>query len=67
MKALGLIIVALALAGCGVESASSAATAAALKKQEIEQGRKSMAQFQQQLDLATQAAQQRAEQADRQQ
>lgn len=56
---------ALLLAGCGVETASTAATAAALKKQEIEPGRQSVQQFQQQLDQATQQAQQRAEQADK--
>jgi hypothetical protein len=39
------ILVALAaalVAGCGVETAGTAATAAAAKKQEIEQGRKTM-------------------------
>jgi PBP1b-binding outer membrane lipoprotein LpoB len=35
---------ALLLAGCGVETASTAATAAAAKKQEIEQGRRTMDQ-----------------------
>jgi len=40
------LIAAAALAGCGVETASTAATAAALKKQEIEQGKKTMEQAQ---------------------
>ena len=35
------IIAAAALAGCGIETASTAATAAALKKQELEIGRAS--------------------------
>jgi len=35
--------VTVALAGCGVETASTAATAAALKKQELEQGKKANA------------------------
>jgi hypothetical protein len=52
-----------ALAGCGVETASTAATAAALKKQEIEQGQRTMQQFQKNLDQANQQAAQRAEQA----
>jgi hypothetical protein len=40
-----LIVIAAALvAGCGVETAGTAATAAAAKKQEIEQGRKTMDQ-----------------------
>jgi len=38
----------LSLGGCGLETAGSAATSASLKKQELEQGRKSLdrAQFQ---------------------
>ena len=63
MKTVLGFVVALALAACGVDTASSSATAAALKKQEIEQGRKTMEQFQQKLDQANQQAQQRAEQA----
>jgi hypothetical protein len=39
-----IVCFALALAGCGVETASTAATAAAAKKQEVEQGRKTMDQ-----------------------
>jgi len=38
MKTLFAFAVTAALAGCGVETASTAATAAALKKQEVEQG-----------------------------
>jgi len=53
----------LPLTACGVETASTAATAAALKKQEIEQGQKTMEQFQQKLDQVNQQAQQRTEQA----
>ena len=63
MKTIGLLVVLLVLAGCGIESASTAATAAALKKQEVEQGRKTLEQFQQKLDQANQTAQQRTEQA----
>ena len=41
-------ILLLSLGGCGLETAGSAATSASLKKQELEQGRKSLdrAQFQ---------------------
>lgn len=53
----------LLLTACGVETAGTAATAAALKKQELEQGKKTMEQFQQKLDQANQQTQQRAEQA----
>ncbi|MBS1158738.1 MAG: hypothetical protein H6R15_1157 [Proteobacteria bacterium] len=63
MKTATLLVAILALTACGVETAGTAATAAALKKQEIEQGKKTLEQFQQKLDQANQATQQRAEQA----
>lgn len=50
-----------ALAGCGVETASTAATAAAVKKQEIEQGKKTMEQMQQNIGKAMEQTQQSAE------
>jgi len=52
------------LGGCGVETASTAATAAALKKQEIEQGKKTMEQMQQNIGKAMEQTQQSAERAD---
>lgn len=52
-----------ALAACGVETASTAATGAAIKQQEIEQGRQTMDQVREKLDQAGQQMQQRAEQA----
>ena len=54
---------ALALGACGVETASTAATGAAIKKQELEQGKQTMEQMQLKLDQANQQVQQRAEQA----
>jgi NifU-like protein involved in Fe-S cluster formation len=51
------------LVACGVETASTAATAAALKKQEIEQGQKTLEQFQKNLEQVNQQAVQRTEQA----
>ncbi|MDP1653245.1 MAG: hypothetical protein Q8L56_11040 [Rhodocyclaceae bacterium] len=63
MKIAICIAMILPLAACGVDTASTAATAAALKKQEIEQGQKTMEQFQQKLDQVNQQAQQRTEQA----
>lgn len=66
MKRLLPFAVAAALAGCGVETASTAATAAALKKQEVEQGQKTMQRAQEKIDGATQQAQQRADNADKQ-
>ena len=63
MKILFCLAMIFSLAACGVETASTAATAATLKKQEIEQGQKTMDQFQQKLDQANQQAQQRTEPA----
>lgn len=65
MKNLILILAAAVLAGCGVETASTAATAAAIKQQEIEQGKKTMQQAQQKIDAAMQQMQQRADSAER--
>lgn len=62
MKSALAIFIILVLAACGIDTASTAATAAALKKQEIEQGQKTMQQFRQSLDQANQQAQQRTEQ-----
>ena len=52
------------LAACGVETAGTAATAAAMKKQEIEQGRAAMEKVQRDLDAANQQVAQRAAQAE---
>jgi hypothetical protein len=60
MKTLLVLAAATALAGCGVDVASSAATAGQIKKQEIEQGQKTMQQAQQKLDGAMQQMQQRS-------
>lgn len=62
MRKLILIALIPTLTACGVDTASTAATAAALKKQEIEQGQKTLEQFQKNLDQADQQAQQRMEQ-----
>ncbi len=63
MKSLISGFIFLMLAACGVETAGTAATAAALKKQEVEQGRQTLQQVQQKLDQAAQQTAQRAEQA----
>jgi NifU-like protein involved in Fe-S cluster formation len=52
------LIAALALSGCGLDTASSAATAAALKKQELEQGKKTLEQTQQKIGQAMEQVQQ---------
>jgi curli biogenesis system outer membrane secretion channel CsgG len=55
MKLVGGVLVALlpvALAACGVETAGTAATAAAVKKQEIEQGKNALRDAQVKIDAA---------------
>jgi hypothetical protein len=50
-------------AGCNVETMGTAATGAALKKQELEQGRQTMQQTQQRIDAAVQQMNQAAQRA----
>ena len=61
MKILTAAAVLALLSACGLESAGTAASAAAIKKQELEQGKKTMEQAQQKINAALQAEQQRAE------
>ena len=65
MKTLLALAVAAALTGCGVETASTAGTVAKLKKQELQQGHKTMQQSQERIDAAMQQAKQRAENAEK--
>lgn len=58
MKTLLAIAAAAALAGCGVETAATAASAAVIKKQELEQGQRTMQHAQQRIDAAMQQVQQ---------
>jgi curli biogenesis system outer membrane secretion channel CsgG len=60
MKILLVIAAAAALAGCGLETATTAATAASIKKQELEEGQKTMQRAQQKIDGAMQQVQSRA-------
>ncbi|HLS87233.1 MAG TPA: hypothetical protein VK043_13125 [Burkholderiales bacterium] len=50
----------LALAACGVETASTAATAATMKKQELEQGRETLQRAEDKINAATAKMQERA-------
>ena len=59
MKKLLALAMASALAGCGVETASTAATAASIKNQELQEGQKTMQRAQQKIDGAMQQVQQR--------
>ena len=60
MYKLGVVIALAALAGCGVETATTAATGAAIKKQEVEEGRKTMTQVEQKVGRAVDQMEQRA-------
>jgi TolA-binding protein len=60
MKTFLTIVAAAALAGCGVEVASTAATGASIKKQELQEGQKTMQRAQQKIDAAVGQMQQRA-------
>jgi curli biogenesis system outer membrane secretion channel CsgG len=59
MRPLFVVAIAAALAGCGVETATTAATAASIKKQELTEGKKTMERAQQKIDGAMQQMQQR--------
>lgn len=61
MRWLVIAFAAAALTGCGVETATTAATGAAIKKQEIEQAKKAQEQVQQNVERTMQQVQQRAE------
>ena len=65
MKLIIALFAATALAGCGVETASTAATAAALKKQEIEQGKKTMEQAQKKIGQSMEQMQQARDAAEK--
>ncbi len=61
MKTLLAIAVTATLAGCGLETASTAATAASIKKQEVQEGQKTLHNAQQKIDGAMQQMQTRAD------
>jgi len=60
MKTLIALAAAAMLSGCGVETATTAATAASIKKQELEQGQRTLQQMQQKIDGTMQQVQERA-------
>ena len=61
MKRFFMILAVGALSGCGVETASTAATAGGVKRQEIEQGKKTMDQAQQKINQSMGEMQRRPE------
>lgn len=63
MKRLLLVTLIAALPACGVETATTAATGAAIKKQEIEQGRKTQEDAQRKIEQSMRQMQERANRA----
>ena len=61
LQKLIVVFALLALAACGAETASTAATGAAIKKREVEEGKKTMERAQQNIGQAMEQVQQRAE------
>jgi len=51
------------LGGCGVDTATTAATGASIKKQEMEEGKRTQERAQQRIDQMQEQMQQRAQQA----
>ena len=61
MKTLLVVLVGATLAGCGIETATTAATVAEAKRREMEQAKKTMEQVKQKIEAATQQMQKNAE------
>ena len=57
-----VLLVTCSLAGCGAEVAGTAATGAAIKKQEIQEGQRTEERMRKQIEQATDVSQQRARQ-----
>jgi NifU-like protein involved in Fe-S cluster formation len=64
MRTIAVISLILTLAGCGVETASTAATAAAVKNKEIEEGKKTEDQARKQIGDAMDRMQQKSRQGE---
>jgi len=62
-RALPLILAAV-LAGCGIETATTAATSAEIKRREMEQAKKTMEQARQKIEQNTQKSLERAAQSE---
>jgi hypothetical protein len=64
MRRIIVIVAIAALAGCGVDTMTAAATAGAAKQKEIEQGKKTMEHMQQDIGKAMEQTKQSAERAE---
>ena len=63
MKTPSVAVLILLLSACGVETATTAATSAQIKKQEVQQAQQTMDAAKQKIEASTQQVQQRAEQS----
>ena len=63
MRHLFVVLCMVTLAGCGVETATTAATGASIKKQEMEEGKKTQERASQRIEQMKDQMQQRAQQA----
>jgi hypothetical protein len=63
MRHLILLFTIATLAGCGVETATTAATGASIKKQEVEEGKRTQERAGQRIEQMQEQMQQRAQQA----
>jgi hypothetical protein len=63
MRYLVFVVAVAMLGGCGVDTATTAATGASIKKQEIEEGKRTQDRAQQKIDQMQEQMQQRAQQA----
>ena len=64
MKKLLISLLFLTLCGCGLEVAGTAATSASLKKKELEEGKKTMQQFEDRLGQVNQQSAERMKNLD---
>lgn len=63
MRPVFVAIAVLLIAGCGVETVGTAATGAQIKKQELEEAKKTQQRAQQKIEQATRQMQERAQKA----
>jgi TolA-binding protein len=63
MRQLIAMLAVAALAGCGVDTATTAATGASIKKQEVEEGKRTQERAGQRIEQMQDQMQQRAQQA----
>ena len=63
MRNLILVVAVAMLGGCGVETATTAATSASIKKQEVEEGKRTQDRARERIDKMQEQMQQRAQEA----